>query len=118
MSVKSFCKPAFLNSTCIICTLSLFFIAWCIPAAAIQKKHVAAKKGVVNTMIVISIAPPENERPYFTVIFRVSQRAYKLPNDANPRYLKLLKESEKNHTPLLVRRAREESDVIVSVEKP
>jgi hypothetical protein len=92
-------------------------MAWCIPAAAIQKKHLAANKGVVNNMIVISIAPPEKDMPYFSVIFRISQRSYKLPNDANPRYLKLLKESEKKHTPVLVRRAREESDVIVSVEK-
>ena len=80
-------------------------------------KKNAKKKGVVHSMIVIIVNPPNNDETFIGVIFRVSQRKYKLPKDANPEYLKLLKDSEKNHTPVLVERATEESDVIVSVKK-
>ena len=68
-------------------------------------------------MTVLSVAPANNDETYISVIFQVSQRRYKLPKNANPAYLKLLRESEKSHTPVLVERAKEESDIIVSVKK-
>jgi hypothetical protein len=81
------------------------------------RHHKAKKKGVVHSMIVLNITPANNNETFIGVIFRVSQRKYKLPTDANPKYLQLLKESGQNHTPVLVELATEESDVIVSVEK-
>jgi hypothetical protein len=69
-------------------------------------------------MTVLEVGAPVNDEPFIRIIFRVSQRIYKLPKDANPKYLDLLKESQHSHIPVLVRRAKEESDVILSVEKP
>ena len=72
----------------------------------------------MHAMTVLEVRMPEKEVTYVSVIFKVSQRIYKLPNDANPKYLQLLKESEKKHSPVNVWRAREESDVIIRVDKP
>ena len=93
-------------------------MTWAIASLAIQKRVSADKKGVVYSMTVLEVGPPDKNVTYINVIFRVSQRVYKLPTDANPEYLRLLKESEKYHTAVLVRRVKEESDVIVSVERP
>jgi hypothetical protein len=87
------------------------------PSCATQKKH-AKKKGVVHTMTVLEVQPPRKDETYIEVSFRISQRIYKLPKNANPKYLELLKQSEREHTPVMVWRAKEESDVIVTVEKP
>ena len=86
-------------------------------AGAIQKKH-AKKKTVVQSMTVMEVGQPVNDEPFLRVIFRVSQRIYKLPKDANPKYMQLLKASEHDHTPVLVERSKEESEVIISVKKP
>ncbi len=118
MSISYHYAKVIINPICILCVLGLFFLTWNLPALAFQKAKVNSKKGVVHSMVVIHIEPPEKDLSYITVIFRISQRYYKLPKNGNPKYLKLLKESEKNNTPVLVRRAKEESDVIVSVEKP
>ena len=111
-------KKSFINSTCCLCMLGLLFMAIPNPANAGQKKHASKKKGVVQSMTVLEVGAPVNDEPSIRIIFRVSQRIYKLPKDANPKYLDLLKESAQKHTPVLVRRAKEESDVILSVEKP
>ena len=98
--------------------LGLLFMAFTNSATAAQKKHAPKKKGVVQSVTVLEVGAPVNDDPFIRIIFRVSQRIYKLPKDANPKYLDLLKESMHNHTPVQVRRAKEESDVILSVEKP
>lgn len=98
--------------------LGLFLTLNPAAAPAVQKKHPGDKRGVVNTMTVLRVGPPEKDVTYISILFRVSQRVYKLPKDANPAYLRLLRESERNHTPVLVRRTSEESDVIFSVGKP
>lgn len=100
-----------------MCLLSLLFMTPALSATAKQAHRKAKKKGVVHAMTVLMISPPSNEETSIGVIFQVSQRRYKLPKDANPAYLKLLKESQANHTPVLVERASEASDVIVSVHK-
>ena len=69
-------------------------------------------------MTVAAIRTPGNNETFIRITFLQSQRFYKLPNDANPTYLDLLKESEKEHTPVIIRRAKEESDVILNVRKP
>ena len=116
MSVNSISRKAFLNSAS-RSLLGLLFMACALHTQAATKKHKAKKTGVVHSMTVIMVAPPNNDEPFIGVIFRVSQRQYKLPKNANPEYLMLLRESEKNHTPVLVERAKEESDVIVSVKR-
>jgi hypothetical protein len=83
---------------------------------AINKGHKKHIKGVEKTMRVVAIQPANNSEPFLTVIFGESQRFYKLPNDANPKYLELLKKSEHDHAPVVVKRANEASDVILSVE--
>lgn len=117
MSVSTY-KRSWINSVCSLCILGLLFCVGPGAATAGQKKHVVKKKGVVHSMTVMEVGQPVNDEPSIRVMFRVSQRIYKLPKDANPKYLELLKESQQYHTPVLVRRAKEESDVILSVEKP
>jgi len=96
--------------------LGLFFMLTATPAIALPQKH-NKHKGVVHSMTVLAVRPANNDEPYFNVLFRISQRIYKLPKDANPAYLALLKESATKHTPVLVRRANEGSDVIMGVER-
>jgi hypothetical protein len=117
MPVKSIHKKLLINSTCRLCLLGLLFIVYSLQPAVAHGHHKIKQKGVVHAMIVLSVNLPNNDETFIGVIFRVSQRRYKLPKDANPAYLKLLKESEKDHTSVLVERAREQSDVIVSVKK-
>lgn len=77
------------------------------------------KKNVVEyTMTVADVFPPQGDDNFSKVTFYQSQRFYKLPNDANPTYIKLLKEAKQNKTPVTIKRAYEESDVILSVKKP
>jgi hypothetical protein len=83
-----------------------------------MKGHKTKKNNVTNTMIVAAIRAANPKDTFVRVTFFQSQRFFKLPNNANPNYFKLLKESEKNNTPVIVKRANEESDVILSVEKP
>ena len=97
--------------------LGLLFLLLTIPSFS-APKHKPKKKGVENTMTVAAIRPPNGGETFVRVTFLQSQRFYKLPNDANPDYLVLLKESEKGHTPVVIKRAKEESDIILSVRKP
>jgi len=73
---------------------------------------------VENTMSVIEIRQANEHDTFWTITFGRSQRFYKLANDANPKYLELLKASAHDHTPVVIKRAKEESDVILSVGKP
>ncbi len=116
MPVESTHKKLLINSTCIF-MLSLLFMVSAFPLTAAPRKHKNKVKGVVRPMTVIAVEPPNNNETYISVIFQISQRRYKLPKDANPAYIKLLKESARNHTPVLIERAKEESDIIMSVKK-
>jgi len=100
-----------------MCLLSLLFMVYSIHAIAGSKHHKTKTKGVVYSMTALYVNPPNNDETFIGIIFRESQRKYKLPKDANPQYLDLLKESEKKHIPVLVERVKEESDVIVSVKR-
>ena len=66
-------------------------------------------------MTVAIIRPAEYK--FIPVNFLESARFYKLPMDANPAFLELLKASEHNHIQVLVKRADEKSDIILSVER-
>lgn len=68
-------------------------------------------------MTVAAIRPASKDETFVTVIFLQSARFFKLPNNANPVYLELLKTSEKTHQPITVLRTNDESDVIVGVKK-
>jgi hypothetical protein len=117
MSIKYTDRKTLINSTRYICLLSLLFIAFSFHSIAATKHHKVTKQGVIHSMTVIDVGPLADDAHNLGVIFRISQMKYKLPKDANPEYLRLLKESEKNHTPVLVERATEQSNVIISVKK-
>ena len=105
------------GSTSLIGLLVLLLIIVVFPAFCIQKKHLFQRKGVVHTMTVLEVSPPEKDADYISVAFQKSQRVYKLPINAHARYLRVLKESERDHTPVRVWRAKEASDVITCVKK-
>ena len=117
MSLSNRSKKYSLKPACLQVMLCLLFMAVSFQgqAARHNKKKV---KGVEHTMTVVAIRPPNNNEPFVRVSFARSQRFYKLPNDADPRYMYLLKASEKDHSPVVIKRAKEESDVILSVRKP
>lgn len=96
--------------------LGLLFLIFAFQYSGATQRH--KKKGVENTMTVAAIRTSNSNEAFVRVTFLQSQRFYKLPNDANPTFLKLLKESEKGHTPVIIKRSKEESDVILSVRKP
>lgn len=73
--------------------------------------------GIKNTMTVMKILPETNDATFIKIVFKRSERMYKLAKNAKPEYLQLLKESEKNNTPVVIKRADEESEEILSVEK-
>ena len=92
-----------------------------IPLIATQvfaKSHKKKHKQVTQSMTVAAIRPEQNNETFVRVIFLQSQRFYKLSNDADPKFLKLLNGSLQSHTPVIVKRETEESDVILSVTKP
>jgi hypothetical protein len=83
-----------------------------------MKGYKTKKNTVTDTMTVAAIRAANPNETFVKVTFFQSQRFFKLPNDANPDYLNLLKESEKNNTPVVVKRENQESDVLLSVKKP
>ena len=91
----------------------MFLFQHCLASPSGKKK-----KGVEDTMTVAAIRQTNNNEPFIQVTFNQSQRFYKLPNDADPTFLNLLKKSEKDHIPLVIKRAKGESDVILGVRKP
>lgn len=106
-----------ISSTCTRCLLSLLFLLASFQVFAIGKHKKAKNKNVENTMTVAAIRPATNDQAFIKVSFNESQRFYKLPKDANPVYIELLKESEKNHTQVTIKRSSEYSDVILNVKK-
>ncbi len=68
-------------------------------------------------MTVAAIRPPQGDDAYIEVTFNESARFYRIPKNATPEYLDLLRASEKNSTPVLVKRANEYSDIILRVRK-
>ena len=97
--------------------LSLLLLCLSLHSCALAKGKKNKQKGVVHLMTVAAIQPEHKGNTFVEVSFLQSARFYKLPNNANPDYMILLKESLNTHTPVLVERAKEESDVIVSVTK-
>lgn len=116
MSIKKSFQYLFINSR-LVYTLSLLFMAFSIHADATPQVKKKKMKTVIDTMIVIEAVPAQKGEPFAEITFRVSQMRYKLSAKANPAYFKLLKESEKKHTPVLIERANITSDVILSVKK-
>lgn len=94
--------------------MSLLFLAVAGDAFA-QKRHKSKKKQVETTMTVIHVGDAKDG--FLTVSFTPSQRIYRIPAKAKPEYLELLRSSEKNHTPVTIRRESEQSDIIQSVRK-
>jgi hypothetical protein len=94
--------------------LSLFF---CVFAATPAMGGRVKKKGVVDTMTVARIRPANEEDAFIKVTFNQSQRFYKIPKNADPSFIELLKESEKNNKRVIIRRASQQSDVILNVRK-
>lgn len=109
--------PLKLNSIRVLFVLSLFFLLLSNHPLAAAKGKKQKKKGVEYTMTVAAIRPAGNDEAFITVTFLESQRFYRLPKDADPGYLQLLRYSEKNQRPVLVKRVNEQSDVITSVSK-
>jgi hypothetical protein len=97
--------------------LSLFFVLVACSAAGGQKKRGAATKGVMHPMTVMNIEQPTAGADYYGIAFTVSQRVYRLPKSARASYLRLLKQSQQRHVAVRVWRAREDSDVIIRVER-
>jgi hypothetical protein len=99
-----------------MCLLSLFFVTITLQSNAAMKSHKKKAKGVENAMTVAAIRPANTDETFVKVTFNQSQRFYKLPNDSNPKYLELLKESEKKNIPVIIKRASEQSDIILEVK--
>ncbi len=118
MPIKTSLKNKLTSSTSRLCVLSLLFLLTALQSCAIQKKKKnTGKKPVEYAMTVAAIRPARGEDPYIEVSFNESARFYRIPRNAAPAYLDLLRESEKNATPVLVKRANEYSDVILRVKK-
>ena len=111
----SYDAGTYLSSMCRRCMLSLLFLVCTFQSCEATKGH--KKKGVSTVMTVAAIRSANPNDTFIRVTFSQSQRFYKLPNDADPAYLSLLKVSEKNNTPVVIKRASEESDVILKVTK-
>ena len=90
----------------------LFFCMVFYSCAASPAKMQPSK--LEQTMTVARISAAKDN--FIQVAFLQSQRFYKLPNDADPSFLVLLKESEKNNSPVMVTRADEYSDIILMVK--
>lgn len=120
MSIKKSFSKLFVNSTCTTYMLGLFFLAIAFPSCAlVQKKKVDnnGKVPVEYALTVAAINPPAGNDAYIEVNFNESARFYKIPKNAAPEYLELLRMSEKTNTPVLVKRANEYSDIILRVRR-
>lgn len=116
---KSF-KSILKNSTCITYMLGLFFLAISFPSCALVQKKKTKNNGktpVEYALTVAAINQPAGNEAYIEVSFNESARFYRIPKNAAPEYLELLKMSEATNTPVLVKRANEYSDIILRVRK-
>lgn len=116
MSVKGSIRK-YSGSALWLSVLSLLFLVCSVQNVFAAKGQKKKPKTVEYEMTVAAIRPANPKNTFIEVTFSESQRFYKLPNDADPKFLVLLKASEKDHTPVLVRRASEKSDVILRVTK-
>jgi|GEM_PF-2960013 len=91
----------------LLCILAISGIA--------QDKKVS--KPVQHKMTAIEVVAPQSGEDFYEVTFRRSQRHYRLGSKAPAKYVKLLRESARKHTPVTVWRAGEESDIIEKVER-
>ena len=107
----------YLSSTCKKCMLSLFFLVATLQYCEAMKGNKNKNKSVADKMKVAAIRAANQNDTFIRVTFLQSQRFYKLSNHADPAYLKLLKESAKNNTPVIIKRVSEQSDMILSVVK-
>jgi len=117
MSIRSFVNRKMVNSICTICMLGLLFMVAALPAVAQKKKKGAVKKTVEYALTVAAIRPATGDDPYIEVTFNESARFYRISKNAAPAYIDLLRESEKTGKPVLVKRANEDSDVILRVRR-
>jgi hypothetical protein len=108
-----------INSTGLRGLLSLLFLAASLTAcAAFKGKQKKKKKMEVQYTLTVARILPGNDTDSFTeVTFSESQRFYRLPKTANHSYLEILTAAEKSGKPVIVRRANETSDIILSVKK-
>ena len=118
MPIIQYLKNKLVNSTCAICMLSLLFILSALQSCAIQKKKKnTGKTPVEHALTVAAISTPRSEDAYIEVSFNESARFYRIPKNTAPSYLDLLRQSQKNSTPVLIKRANEYSDIILRVKK-
>lgn len=98
--------------------LSLLFIVLFSQSCAIFKpKKKNGMESVEYALTVAGIRPAGGEDAYIEVFFNESARFYRLPKNATPEYLTLLRMSEKEQVPVMVKRANEYSDIILRVKK-
>jgi len=116
MSINMIAARPYARFAYLLCTL-VCLLLWGSPYADAAMKGHKKKKTVSHKLTVAAIRPANNEDTFLRISFLQSARFYKLPKDANPMYLQLLKESMQTHNEVTVERATEESDVIVSVAK-
>ncbi len=120
MSIKKSFSKLFVNSTCTTYMLGLFFLAIAFPSCALVQKNKVDNNGKVPVEYALTVAainPPAGDDAYIEVNFNESARFYKIPKNAAPEYLELLRMSEKTNTPVLVKRANEYSDIILRVRR-
>lgn len=72
---------------------------------------------VANTLTVIKILPAAKGDTVTRVIFQTSQRIYKIPVHCKHCYIRRLKESSRKHSPIIIIRGSEQSDLILEVKK-
>ncbi|GAA4463401.1 hypothetical protein GCM10023093_11760 [Nemorincola caseinilytica] len=101
-----------------MCILSLLLSCTALTSCAgTRKKKNTGKKPVEYTLTVAAIRPAQPADQYVEISFLESARFYRLPRNADPSYIDLLQRSQQEHTPVLVKRANEYSDVILRVRK-
>ena len=114
MPIKSILQNFIINPICTLRILGLFFCLAQTSCAATSANKIE-KPAVAQKMTVAKII--ESNGSNIQIVFDRSQRFYKLANDADPVFLELLKESEKNKTPVIIYLADATTDVILSVKK-
>ncbi len=65
----------------------------------------------------VAVVRPAGDDGFITVGFLRSQRFYKIAKDANPAFLEILRDSEKNQSSVSITLANQDSDIIIGVRK-